>query len=123
MLVGRILKWIWEKPVRDDAKLTQELTRIEVAALDVIDAYLGNEIAADSAYKGKVVNIAGRVDWVGTELGLPVVYLANLLRCECVKSEYEKLKNIQEGDFIIVKGVVKGLFVGKVAVTGSRVQP
>jgi hypothetical protein len=47
-----------------------------VRAEDLVAAYTRNEIAADRLYKGRVIDIAGPVGWVGTDVfGTPYVTL------------------------------------------------
>ncbi len=72
-----------------------------------------------------MVQFNSTVHIVKRELGLNVLYCQTergLLRCECVANSNRILGGLLKGQEVQVIGVVKGLFIGNVVISGCRVE-
>ncbi len=75
--------------------------------------YQSNEIAADSKYKGKLIEIYGTVESVGKDIfGDPYVALKGVgffcVQCFFGNEFLPELAKVKKGDFIFVKGFCEG---------------
>jgi hypothetical protein len=82
-------------------------------SIDILKEYQSNEIAADSKYKGKLIEIYGTVESVGKDIfGDPYVALKGVgffcVQCFFGNEFLPELAKVKKGDFIFVKGFCEG---------------
>jgi len=96
-----------------------------ISPQQLLTAYEANAVAADTKYRGKMVEVSGVVEENGLEtMGMPFVMLAteigmSLFGVQCIFSEKEKptLGALSKGDEVTVTGTVDG-YMGNVIVRG-----
>jgi RNA polymerase subunit RPABC4/transcription elongation factor Spt4 len=104
------------------AAQTQAAPAIDVTATALVKAYESNEISADAQYKGKNVNIKGRVEDISTSFtGLPRVTLRGTGMLQNVYADFkrnqmEEAGRLSKGQTITVKCQVTGYTLGNVVV-------
>lgn len=89
---------------------------IVVSAAELSKAYEENEVRADKDYKGKMVEVNGKVENIGVVLDQTYVTLSaekdfSITSIQCFfkdESEIDKVSDLNEGDIITVKGKVDG---------------
>lgn len=92
---------------------------IKVAVADILTAYKDNEVSADSKYKGKWVEITGKVgeikkdllDSVYITVGTGAAFELPMVQCFVKKSMVKKSGELKKGQDITVKGRVDGLLM------------
>lgn len=84
-------------------------------AKEVYSKYESNEIAADSEFKGKTIEVTGKVNKIGTSLfGNPYVdmkadtYGFNLLQFDFSKNDLDKLATLKEDQTITIRAKCTG---------------
>lgn len=91
---------------------------IKVTALQLSNAYKGNEVAADATYKSKQVEIMGTVESIGKDI-LDTPYIAlesyeyaiiDKVQCMFTKADEPQLATVSKGQKITLRGEVSGKF-------------
>jgi len=121
----RLLYWLWRLPEKLDSASTVRANTLSVSADKLLVCFFANQIAADQEYRNRVVQFNSTVHTIKRELGVNVLYCQTergLLRCECVANANRILGGLSKGQEVQVIGVVKGVFVGNVVISGCRVQ-
>lgn len=95
--------------------IPEPVTYAKYTAKEVYSKYESNEIAGDSAYKGKTIEVTGKIDEVGTSMfGTPYVYLKadsygfNLLHFEFSKNDLDRLATLKEDQTITIRAKCTG---------------
>lgn len=121
-MLWTILRIIWKLPSKNDEIQTSKTSELALSGQLLVQDYLSNAIKADHKYLRKVIEVSGRLYSVQQELGDVVVYLeSGLIRCECGNAQSHELEILSANNEVKVKGVVLGLHVGKVVLTGCRI--
>ena len=87
---------------------------LPISAADLYRAYKANEVAADGAYKGKLLAVSGTVHNVGKDiLGTPYVALDDALQVQCMFSPDQKaeLADLRPGQSVVVEGKCDGFLI------------
>lgn len=91
----------------------------KITAEALLKEYRTNQVAADNKYKGKVIQITGRIDEIGKSLltNEPQVVFpdksgVDSISCSFDKSQSNKLLHLKSGDIITVKGLVRRYGLG-----------
>ncbi|MDD2753011.1 MAG: hypothetical protein PHT44_00095 [Candidatus Portnoybacteria bacterium] len=101
---------------------------IKISAVKLSEEYKANEVAADSKYKGKMLEISGIVDSIGKDI-LSVPYIAlksyeyaviDKVQCMFSKNDESKLIDVAQGQQITLRGEVSGK-MGNVLVNGCQI--
>ncbi len=101
---------------------------IKIAAVKLSEEYKANEVAADSKYKGKILEISGIVDSIGKDI-LNVPYIAlksyeyaviDKVQCMFSKNDESKLIDVAQGQQITLRGEVSGK-MGNILVNGCQI--
>lgn len=124
IIVKNILNWIWRIPEKIDSNKTTQKPNLNIPLLQLVRDYFDNTLVADKKYKQQVIQTTGNVHLITEEIGTLVLYLDSgegLVRFECANSERGVCSKLSRGDRVIIKGVVNGLFIGNIVVTGSRI--
>lgn len=118
-----MLRLIWKLPSKLDEFRSIKAAEIVISGEALARDYLSNGIAADNKYLHKIIEVSGKFYAVQSEFGDIALYLeSGLLRCECSKTDRHNLEGLSSNDEVKVKGVVRGLHVGKVVLTGCRIK-
>lgn len=93
---------------------TQEEEVVSVTASQLVSEYKQNEIAADSKYKGKTLEVTGSVGTIGETFGKQYVTLKSddliiAVQCFLKSSESEKAATLSQGQSITVQGKNDGM--------------
>lgn len=96
-----------EKPTENVIKVTSEKLRL---------AYKTNEVSADTAYEGKLVEISGTVDTIGKDITdkayitfeTPEQYSFDKVQCMFKSTEESSMVSLKKGQAITVQGTVSG---------------
>jgi hypothetical protein len=98
----------------EEAQAIKDGPAVKVSAADLAKAYTANEIAADSKYKDKILEITGAVEQVRREgLGETTVELAtgeeddNVL-CKFDKGHQQEMEKLQPPQPVTIRGKCKG---------------
>ena len=100
----------------DGSKSEIQTEVINITAEDLASAYIVNEVQADITYKGKRVEITGKVYDIGFEDKVPYVVLSNetLSKMTDIKcffkddAEIAKFASLRTGHTVTMRGVVDG---------------
>lgn len=107
----------WKLKKRVIAKLT---------ANALYQEYNDNAINADIKYKGKNVEVSGRIKRIGTDiLNDPYVVLGGTgildgVQCMFPKDQAAQLAELRKQQFIVVAGEVRGIVIGNVLLKKCR---
>lgn len=87
---------------------------ISVSSSELVSAYKQNEIAADSKYKDKLLDVKGTVDSIGESFGQQYVTLKSsdfLIHVQCflASSESEKAGTLTQGQSVTLQGRDDGM--------------
>jgi len=92
-----------------------------LSANDLIQAYIKNEVTADSKYNGKVVAISGRIEGIGKGiLGEACITIGNVpskdffdrsVQCSFTESELGSFGGLSKGMQVTIKGRVECLLI------------
>lgn len=100
-------------------------TKYKLAANELFRAYERNEVAADSKYKGEVVEVSGIVRDIGKDI-MGNIYIViggggflDGVQCTFPKSEANAVAKLSKGHRVTVKGKVQGK-MGNVLIEKSR---
>jgi hypothetical protein len=101
-----------EKAAKQEAKADM----LKVAAREIIEAYKGNEVKADNAYKGKYVEVSGIVSNVAKDImdhpyvtvGTGEDFAVIEVQCTFAEKASAAAADIEKGKKISVRGHVKG---------------
>ena len=99
---------------RQSEPATPEEKVVKVSALQLFQAYQGNEIAADNQYKDKIVLVTGTIGSIGKDMmddSYVTLKTSNPLitiRCVFEESEKSKLGQLSQGQTIMVRGTCHG---------------
>jgi len=96
---------------------TEVVPDITITAKKLAADYKANEIRANQDYEGKLADITGVVNNIGETLGQTYVVLSSgedfsFTDVQCFfssASEIEKVANLNKGDKVTIRGVIKGL--------------
>jgi len=119
-----VLGWYFKDSIGD---FGSEVTpAYEVTAIQLMDEYSENEIAADLKYKGKVIVVSGKVTGRAKDL-LSQIYIAlyaggMLFSVQCFFSDKDasEVAEVQMGSVVKIRGKVDGKF-GNVILNGCRI--
>lgn len=89
---------------------------IAITASNLFAAYEANEVAADEAYKNKILKITGKVDTVGKDildtmyvtLGSGVQYSFGNVQCMFADEHKSELMQLHKGQTVTVVGTCNG---------------
>lgn len=118
------LSWLWRLPEKLDADSTARGNAFPVSAGKLLGDFFDNQIAAEQKYKNRTVQFVSIVHAIRRELGVNVLYCETergLLRCECAADASSVLGRLSKEQEVNVTGIVKGLFVGNVVISGCRI--
>ncbi|MCL1861862.1 MAG: OB-fold putative lipoprotein [Proteobacteria bacterium] len=99
---------------------------IKVSARDMIKAYDANEVSADGMFKGKIVEVTGRVGSIGKDItdnpyiAIDTGDVIRSVQCFFQKSAESELARVSKGQRITIRGEVDGLMMN-VIVRGARI--
>lgn len=107
-----------------DYKITQYANALKVSDSELSRAFAENEIAADEKYKGRLVEVTGKIDDFGKSSYGDIYYVLHGSSygggIQCVlfevdnKEHKEKYIGLKNGQFVTIRGYVQGL-IGKVS--------
>lgn len=86
---------------------------IAISAADLYRAYENNEVAADNAYKGKLVAVTGKIESIGKDI-LDTSYVSlgigklSIGSVQCVFSREGGLGNLSKGQTVTITGRCEG---------------
>lgn len=108
-----VYKFVYNKPHRDYSSATPDVT---MTASALYDAYVTDKDLADSLYTGKVVQIDGNLSGiedldtlvVGTFIFNEGMFGDEGIRFSMLPADFEKLRAIEPGTALIVKGYCEG---------------
>ena len=109
-LVASIINSLSEGDSKSQGRTTFD---VQIEAIQLFSDYEANSVAADEAYKDKVLVVTGFIDDIGKDiLGTMFVTLRtdNLFNVQCMFSEEHRseLVNASKGKWVGVKGICKG---------------
>ena len=119
-----LLNWLWRLPEKLDAASTTKDNALQVSAGKLLSVFFDNQVAADQQYKNRVVRFDSIVHTIRRELGANVLYCETergLLRCEFAADDSSILGCLSKGQKVQITGVVKGLFLANVIISGCRI--
>lgn len=96
----------------------EKVAYMTVSAERLIDEYKANEIAADQIYKGKAIQVTGRVDHIGKDI-VDSMYITlksadklGFVTAQCFFDDdwAVRLSHLREGDSVTVRGTCDGKF-------------
>lgn len=98
---------------------------ITISANDLHAAYDDNEVAADTKYKGKIIQVSGTVEDIGKDITDTIYvtlaagdeYSMSSIQCFFADSHTEAAANLSKGDRVTIKGMGDGL-MGNVLIRG-----
>ncbi len=101
---------------------------IKVTALKIVADYKDNEVSADIAYKGKLIDVTGTVDTIGKDIiDTPYIALSDgnpysfeRVQCMFTKEQETELSTVSKGQSITLQGRVSGK-LGNVIVRECRI--
>ena len=107
------------KNAEETIKPTEEVKKeetIKVSVDDLVNLYNENEVKADKTYKGKLIEITGKVDDIGVILSSTFVTLQTsdeyaISRPQCTfdkQEEIDKIADLSKGDTVTIIGRVGG---------------
>lgn len=108
---GAIGLYMFNKPTSDTSRMNAE---VSVEATEIMRSFSDDEEAANDDYLGKVVEVTGVVEKVGSnDDGTAVIHLVSgdlmgAVVCNMSKPLDELGSTINEGDRVIIKGVCSG---------------
>lgn len=87
---------------------------VSVSASQLVSEYKENEIAADSKYKGKTLEVSGSVGSIGESFGKQYVTLKSddiiiAVQCFLKSSESEKAATLSQGQSVTLQGKNDGM--------------
>jgi len=91
-----------------------------LSANDLIQAYIKNEVTADSKYNGKVVAIYGRIEEIGKDImdeayitigNVSSDFMDRSVQCSFTESELGSFGGLSKGMQVTIKGRVDGLMM------------
>lgn len=117
-----------EKEEKKEKEVKSGKVEKRVTAKVLVSAYDNNEVRADQEYKGRIVEVSGKVGSVGKDV-LEKAYVTlkggNLMRevqCFVTKAQENKLAGLEKGQSIKIKGKVEGLMMN-VVIRGCLINP
>ena len=103
--------------------------RIDIMANDLYEIYRSNELAGDNKFKGKIVTVKGTITAIGKDIiDQPYVSLQGDsigmfgVQCFIKSSEVNRAMNLEKGQYMFLKGKVKGL-MGSVILEDCLIAP
>ncbi|MCL2831441.1 MAG: hypothetical protein FWD77_12015 [Betaproteobacteria bacterium] len=125
LMIGSALHGM-DKKHSEKVENVKEDEVIIVSAVDLLKAYDANEVAADSKFKGKIVEITGKVESIGKDItddqyisidaGDPI----RSVQCYFQESASSELAQVSKGQRITIRGKVDGLAMN-VILKGSKI--
>jgi len=93
-----------------------ELDYIEITPAKLFAAFEDNEAAANMKYKGKLIQVTGTINNIGTDiLGDPyITFETDILKgvnCYFTKSSMEEIAQVRKGQKVTVRGICDGKLV------------
>ena len=83
---------------------------IVVTPNELMRAYQQNSLRADEQFKGKILQVTGRITAFDRSLdGRPVVILNNGINVNFIRSEENKVLNLSRGQTVTIRGTCGGL--------------
>lgn len=100
-------KWLWASVEGLDNP------PLAISSADLYEEYKSNEIAADQKYKGKTVQITGKINQIGKDIANQVYFtigsgIMGDVQCIIKKSHIDKVASLKPGQEIEVTGVCDG---------------
>jgi hypothetical protein len=114
--------YLYNKPV---ASLERKKADVATTSVDLLNAYVNDEAAANTTYLGKVVEVTGPVSLVTDEGGKIKVYLdtgnpMSAVICELAEGPMPDLKT---GETATLKGLCSGYLSDVVIVQSHLIKP
>lgn len=110
-----------QQPVQQVAQTQNEPQRsepdyIEITPAKLFAAFEDNEAAANMKYKGKLIQVTGTINDIGTDiLGDPyITFETDILKgvnCYFTKSSMEEIAQVRKGQKVTVRGICDGKLV------------
>ena len=100
---------------------------IKITARALSQEYQANEVAADGKYKGKMLEVTGKVEAIGKDiLDDPYVALAGAdllatVQFGFTKADNEQLAQLSKGRTITIRGECRGLILTMVTLDDSEI--
>lgn len=104
-----------KKPVEQPAP--KKAAPMAVSAKQLIAAYQDNEVAADNAYKGKLLQVEGRVDRIAKNaFDEPYIAIGGMFQAvHCSpRGQDAELAALKKGQLVRVEGTGNGMLIGEV---------
>ncbi len=112
----------------DTSDIQSQQPAYTMSAGSLYYAYKANEVSADNKYKGKIVELSGRIINIGKDItDSPYItiytdgFMGNV-NCYFTEGEAKTFNNLNKGQSITVKGQVDGMSIGAVVISKSRIQ-
>lgn len=112
---GIITQEIYDAIINASESIPEPVTYAKYTAKEVYSAYESNEIAGDSEFKGKTIEVTGKVNEVGTSMfGTPYVnmkadsYGFKLLNFEFSRKDLDQLGTLKENQTITIRAKCTG---------------
>ena len=112
----------------DGAQTAPREEVIKVSAVRLSEEYDANKVAADSKYKGKILEISGIIKDIGKDiLDTPYVSLQGRqlslfgVQCMFARADESKLATLSKGQSIVLQGRVEGELIGNIVVRGCSI--
>lgn len=111
---------------------SEEITPIQISAVDLFAAYAENEVNADNQYKNKVISVTGVITNIGKDMltNAPCVSLDsgsqyNLQPIQCFFPKSDERSSViaalKDGQTITITGECTGLFMTNVQVSDCNI--
>lgn len=104
-----------------------EPTVIKITAVQLYSEYEANEVAADNAYKGKTLEISGKIDniskdvWDNPYITLKTQAMFGSVQCSLKDSEQDKAATLKKGQSTVVRGKGSGLTISNVMIMDCEI--
>jgi hypothetical protein len=115
IVLGWLAYTIWFAPKSDAEVERPGAPAIRIQAADLESAYLENEVRADSDFKGRRVELLGKVEKVGVDIaGSPYILLAGSglgVQATFSKDGAAALSSLHKGESVFLKCTCRGKLI------------
>lgn len=94
------------------------VTGLPISAIDLVDAYVANEVAADQRFKDRYLEVSGDVDAIGKDIAeTPYLILhgrlesARSVQASFSKADADRLAKVEKGQWVTVTCRCRGLLM------------
>ncbi|MDD5726112.1 MAG: hypothetical protein PHC53_01720 [Patescibacteria group bacterium] len=100
---------------------------IKITADQLYSEYEANEVAADNAYKGKILEVSGKIDNIAKDIldnpyiTLKTQVMFGSVQCFLKDSEQSKAATLKKGQNIVVRGKGSGQTLGNVMIMDCEI--